>query len=64
MIKKAYVEARMARLKQGLGEVLLVYWLYFGVAGWYIAFDNKIKLFMIGSRIKLSLESLQNKNEL
>jgi hypothetical protein len=60
MVKKACMEARMARLKQGLREVPIIYWLYFGVAGWYIAFENITKILMIGSRIKLSLEGLEN----
>jgi hypothetical protein len=50
----------MAGLKKGLGEVPIIYWLYFGVAGWYIAFENITKILMIGSRIKLSLEGLEN----
>ena len=48
----------MAGLKQGLREVPIIYWLYFGVAGWYIAFEKIIKLFMIRSRIKLRLEDM------
>jgi len=58
MRKQGCTEARMARHKQGLREVLLVYWLYFGVAGWYIAFENITKIIMIRSRIKLSLEDM------